>query len=178
MEVVSALDSYKLDEILRSKGFTNDMSEGAPACRWKLGSLTVDVMSSISAAMGFTNIWYDEGIRNSMEVIKDPVSVKIFKCPFFLASKIEAFNDRGQMDFRGSPDMEDVVAILEVVPENLLEEDLSQFPIVQQYLAVEFQKLLKNSNFLDALPGLLFNRADRSASIQKIKNRMSNLFQN
>lgn len=61
-----------------------------------------------------------------IEVIATPVSVKIFSLPYFLASKIVAFRDRGKNDYMGSRDIEDIISLLEVASEELLEKQLPQ----------------------------------------------------
>jgi hypothetical protein len=43
---------------LRSLGFNEDTSEGAPVCRWRFRGLVVDVMPPVSDVLGFSNRWY------------------------------------------------------------------------------------------------------------------------
>lgn len=70
-------------------------------------------MSVDASMIGFTNRWYKEGVEHAVEVISKPVSVKIFSLPYFLASKIMAFRSRGNNDYQGSRDMEDIISMLE-----------------------------------------------------------------
>src|SRR5690554_4283743 len=44
VEVASRPDYDNLEAELRERGFRNDTSDGAPICRWLLGSVRVDVM--------------------------------------------------------------------------------------------------------------------------------------
>ena len=160
MEVVGRNASAINDQALRNKKFQHDTSEGAPICRWIYRGFKVDVMSTDPSAVGFTNRWYEEGVKNAIEVVSAPVSVKIFSLPYFLASKLVAFRDRGNNDYIGSRDMEDIISLLEVSEEALLEKILQQASQeLRVFLNQEFQTLLKTSGFSDCLPGAVFNRA-------------------
>ena len=58
VDVIADLASYgeysALGERLRSLGFREDDSEGAPACRWAAGDLLLDVMPATGSPLGFT----------------------------------------------------------------------------------------------------------------------------
>ncbi len=58
MEIMGKKQNWLNEELLRSKGFKNDMSENAPICRWIYRDFKVDIMSSNISALGFTNKWY------------------------------------------------------------------------------------------------------------------------
>ncbi len=133
-------------------------------------------MSADASSVGFTNRWYSEGVKTAMEIVSIPVPVKIFCLPYFLASKLVAFRDRGNNDYMGSPDMEDIVSLLEVADEAFFENilsDVSQELLI--FLKKEFQSLLNTSDFLDCLPGAVFNRAAATKSAVTVKQRMQKL---
>lgn len=72
--------------------------------------------------------------------------VKIFSAPYFIASKLEAFKNRGENDGRTSTDFEDIVFVLEnrfsIWEElNLTEGDL------KNYLKDTFRQMLENPFF-------------------------------
>lgn len=173
MELVSHTANVLNDVALRDKGFQNDTSEGAPICRWIYREFKVDVMATDNSALGFTNRWYREGFERAIEVVSDPVPVKIFSLPYFLASKVVAFRDRGRNDYMGSRDMEDIVSLLEVADESLLENVL---PGVSQelrlFLKEEFLSLLATSEFLDCVPGAVFNRVVAIEAAAEVNARM------
>ena len=176
MEIVGRNENWINEEKLRQKGFHHDTSEGAPICRWLYRDFKVDIMSSDISAFGFTNQWYKEGIDSAIEVVSSPTKVKIFNLPCFIASKIEAFHSRGQSDYVGSSDMEDIISVLEVASEEMFEKILPQVSDkLKSYLKKEFQNLLNTSNFTDALPGAVFNRANSLAAAEVVKNRMKNI---
>lgn len=179
MEIVGFNASAINDQALRDKKFLHDTSEDAPICRWLYRGFKVDIMSTNSSAAGFTNRWYEEGVENAIEVVSIPVSVKIFNLPYFLASKIVAFRDRGNNDYMGSPDMEDIISLLEVADEALLETILPKVSKnLRTFLKKEFQALLETSDFIDCIPGAVFNRATAKDAAAVVKKRMQTLISN
>ncbi len=176
MKVVGRKAGWLNDEALRKKGFQHDTSEGAPICRWLYRGFKVDVMSVDASTVGFTNIWYKEGVERAIEVISTPVSVKIFSLPYFLASKTVAFRDRGKNDYMSSRDIEDIVSLLEVASEELLEKQLPKASQdVREFLKKEFQLLLATSDFIDSIPGAVFNRASAIEASKLVVKRMTSL---
>ncbi len=176
MEIVGKSSNYANEELLRQKGFLHDSSKGAPLCRWLYRNLKVDIMSSNISALDFTNIWYQEGIENSIEIMKTPVSVKIFTAPYFIATKLEAFKSRGNLDYVASADMEDIISILEVSTQEIFEDMLPLATVkLREYIIAEFSFLLKKNEFQDALQGAILNRVNSDESVKIINNRIKKL---
>jgi hypothetical protein len=144
---------------LRSLGFKEDTSEGAPMCRWKLHELIVDVMPPVSDVLGFSNRWYlhavDTAIRVAIPSATDvePIEIRLVTGPSFLATKLEAFAGRGGDDYVGSHDVEDIVAIVDGRP-SLVEEVEREPPELRAYVAHELQRHLARG-LADAVPGHL-----------------------
>lgn len=66
IELVSRPEYHRLEARLRALGFSHPVGEaGAPICRWRFAGLTVDVMPTDPAVLGFSNRWYSEGIANA-----------------------------------------------------------------------------------------------------------------
>ena len=65
VEVASRVQYYNLEEELRARGFKQDMSEGAPLCRWLVDGIKVDVMPTQEDILGFSNYWYLPAIKNA-----------------------------------------------------------------------------------------------------------------
>ena len=59
---------YSLGEKLKIKGFSEDMSEYAPICRWKQGDLKIDVMPTDPKTLGFTNYWFKSAFKASQMI--------------------------------------------------------------------------------------------------------------
>src|SRR5690348_16692731 len=63
-EITSYAEYAAFGERLRSLGFTEDTSEGAPLCRWVQRDAILDVMPLDEKILGFSNRWY----RAAMEI--------------------------------------------------------------------------------------------------------------
>jgi predicted nucleotidyltransferase len=121
VEVGSYASFADLEIQLRSMGFKNDPNARfigryiVPGIILDLQEdLTVDVMPISEEILGFSNRWYANGFNSSVvfEIDKDH-KVRIFSPPYFIASKLEAFRNRGKDDGRTSADFEDIVYVLE-----------------------------------------------------------------
>ena len=118
VEIASRTDYYRLSELLRGLGFTEDTGEDAPVCRWRIDGIAVDVMPTNADILGFSNQWYPQALRlATTEEISEKMAIRVVTGPFFLATKIEAFYSRGKGDFIASHDMEDIVTLLDGRPE-------------------------------------------------------------
>ena len=145
VDIVIEIMHYKeyaaIEEKLRSKGFVNDVASGV-VCRYTIHGITVDVMPTSEKILGFSNRWYPEAFANSVLIaLEKGVTVKLFSAPYFLATKLEAFADRGRNEGRFSTDFEDIVHVLnyrQPVWEELSNAQLS----VKQYLKDKFSALL------------------------------------
>jgi hypothetical protein len=135
-------------------------------------------MSSDESVLGFTNKWYKEGIDRAISVPLNPIVIRIFSLPYFLGTKMEAFKGRGNGDYRASPDMEDIISILEVAQEKLWGEGFSASSRdFRTYLKNELEKLKGNPNFLDALPGAVFNRELGAAATESVLNQINQMIE-
>jgi hypothetical protein len=148
IELASKTELNKLEELLRSKGFRNDMSKGAPICRWIYEDVVVDIMPTDSSVLGFTNDWFDEGLKNSVEYeLPNRTVIRILSSPYLIASKINAFEKRGEFDMRISPDFEDIIYVIDNRKE-LKEEILRSEINVKKYIQTSF-KSFSNKDMLE-----------------------------
>lgn len=115
--VVEALTYHEygeFEQLVRKRGFLDDISPGAPICRKVFKRIKVDIMPTKPEAIGFSNKWYPEGIRQRVRhELPSGTPIYIFSLPYFLASKLEAFLSRGGTDPRQSSDLEDVILVLD-----------------------------------------------------------------
>lgn len=117
IDVVLELTPYGQYSVLQEKlikaGFNPD-STSKVICRYKYKGITVDIMPDNPGILGFTNRWYKDGIKNSSTyVLDETLSIKIFPAPYYVASKIEAYLQRGVQDKRLSTDFEDIIYVIE-----------------------------------------------------------------
>jgi hypothetical protein len=143
VELYSRSAYVELEDELRRIGFVNDTSSKFVG-RFIIQGFIVDIMTTDEKILGFSNKWYREGFKAAIDFTIDKYhTVKIFSAPYFLASKIEAFKNRGNNDGRISSDFEDIVFVLEnrdAVWEEMENAEIS----VKQYLQNEFSGLLSN----------------------------------
>ncbi len=153
VQVASLSDYHQLSEKLRKKGFQEDASDGAPICRWITEAVILDVMPTDSKILGFGNQWYATATRNA-ECIQLPSgkSIKMVSAPYFLITKLEAFDGRGAGDYLMSHDIEDIIAVLDGRPEIVNEVKRAETELVSE-LTERFKKLLQNRQFVDAVSG-------------------------
>ena len=170
VEVASLAEYYRLQERLRGKGFMESM-EDKVICRWRHGSIILDVMPTDEKILGFANRWYAEAVRNAQELTVSGVKLRLVTPAYFLGIKLEAFQGRGKSDFMLSQDMEDIVAVLDGKPE-IVEEVRKAKGDIRAYLAIELGKLLADRDFLDALPGHLPGDAANQQRVPIILERM------
>ena len=148
IEILNYVDRAKLEERLRSIGFSHDIESGV-ICRYKIQGIIVDIMPTNDPSIGFTNIWYPEGFEKAVDHEIDERSIiKILSAPYFIATKLEAHKARGKNDGRTSHDFEDIVYVLEN-RESIWEEIDNSDSSFKEYLRSEFQILLKNPNLFE-----------------------------
>lgn len=156
VEVASRGDYYRLAESLRNAGFSEDTSEGAPVCRWLVDGIIVDVMPTDDEILGFSNRWYRDALQNaSVRLLGEDMAIRLVTAPYFLATKLDAFHNRGADDYLGSHDLEDIITLIDGRPE-IVEEVGNAPDDLKVFLCSEFRAFLKSRAFLDALPGHLF----------------------
>jgi len=154
VEVASYPKFTELEGQLRSLGFQESHTEGAPICRWVHGELLLDLLPTDPAILGFSNRWYGSALQNTRPLQIDDLAIRLIAAPYFLATKLEAFHGRGKGDYRLSHDLEDVVTVLDGRPE-IVSEVQEAAAELRRFLGEEFSALLANRDFVEALPGYL-----------------------
>lgn len=123
--------------------------------------------------LGFANRWYPLAMETA-EVVLLPSGTKIrlITAPVFLATKFEAFADRGRGDLLGSHDLEDIVNVLDGRPE-IVDEIVAVSDEVRGYLSGQCRGLLAMPGFMDALQGLVFPDESQAERVQMLVQRMA-----
>lgn len=153
VEVVSRLELTRLEEEVARRGFRP--VQGAPVCRWRSASLTVDLMPTDPTILGFGNAWFREAVRTAREhTLGSGRTIRLVEAPVFVATKLEAFRSRGGRDLYGSHDLEDLIAVVDGRP-GIVEEARESSEPLREYLSREIRGLLERDGFLDAVIGHL-----------------------
>lgn len=157
----------EFEKKLRARGF---QIQAPPACRYGIDDILVDVMTTTPEAMGFSERWYAEAFDTAEPMkLPDGTMIRVIRAPLFIATKLNAWRDRGNGDYFGQ-DLEDILAIIDG-RDVLLDEVNSSSPDVRRFLAQEFAELLAAERFRDSIPGHLGGdaiahaRAERAVKI-------------
>ena len=113
IEVLTSERYSEVEERLRGLGFSHDTSEGAPRCRWVLGSLIVDIMPTDGEHLGLNTAWFKEALATATEQKFAHTRLKLVSPAGFLATKYVAFADRGSGDYFASSDLEDFITVVD-----------------------------------------------------------------
>jgi predicted nucleotidyltransferase len=144
LNVVNLSNWSVLQEKLASLGFHPDPF-GHAICSYKFKDIPVDIMPAEDGPLGPANKWYKLGFDNLWTVKAKEEDIKILPAPCYLATKFEAFNNRGK-DYRTSHDFEDIIYILDNRT-SIVEEVKSTLPEIKSYLQSQLSKLEKSTNY-------------------------------
>jgi len=175
VQVVSLNDFYRFSEKLRALGFKEDTSDDAPICRWLADRVILDVMPTDTRILGFGNKWYAPAAANAKRIqLSSGKQIRMVSAPYFLVTKLEAFDGRGAGDYLASHDIEDIIAVLDGRPEIVNEVRQSEPALVNE-LSERFQNLLRDSRFVNAVSGHMPTDATSQARVSKIFTTMKEL---
>ncbi len=171
-EVASLLDYQRLSKRLRAVGLREDQDPDAPICRWRAQDMMLDVMPTSPEILGFGNPWYRPAFAAAERTtLPSGRAIRMVSAPYFLATKLAAFDGRGQDDYTASHDLEDIVAVLDGRPE-VVEEIRQCESTLREHLQDRLAALLKESRFLEALPGHMPGDAASQARVPIIVERL------
>lgn len=168
-------DYQRVEALLRRQGFANDMSTDAPICRWRVGGVAVDVMPTLKEILGFENCWYPMALLTAQQTrLPSGTLIRLVTAPVFVATKFEAFADRGRSDYLFSHDLSDLISVIDGRDE-LLAECQQADDGLKAYLRAKIRALLQTAAFLDALPGHLPGDAASQARLPELDAKLRKL---
>ena len=153
-QITSAGKLETLREKLTIKGFIQTSEENV-ICRFRYDDILVDVMSTQEVGWAPSNRWFKPGFAKAKYVDLEALKIKILPLSYFLATKMEAFFDRGFKDLYASHDFEDIVYIFNYTSDLVLQIQTAEQDVTQ-YLKECVQKILENDNILAVMPGHLY----------------------
>lgn len=176
-EIMTYADYILFSERLLRAGFVEDSGEKPLTCRWRYGSLILDVLPLDEKVLGYTNIWYRSALSSAERMmLPSGVSIQVISAPFFLGTKMEAFRGRGQNDFIGSHDIEDFVAVIDG-RDTIVHEVAAAPADLQRYLAKAARSLLEDTRFRDVLPGFVYGDDVTQLRVPLIERRLEEIAQ-
>ena len=174
LEVLTSERYSSVEERIRTLGFSHDMREGAPRCRWVLGDLTVDIMPTDGTALGLNTAWFKEALATATEQEFAHTRLKLVSPPVFLATKYVAFLDRGAGDYYGSHDLEDFITVIDG-REKIVEEVDGAPPELRGYLITAIGQLMAAPAFGEALTGQLPPDEASQQRLPKLRTKLRSI---
>ena len=152
---VSLPEYHRLGDALRARGFSQTLVDGEPPYRWTFAGMKLDVMPTVETVLGFSNSWYEPAMEAAVTVqLRQGLRIRLVTPPYFVATKLEAFEDRGRGDYLESHDLEDVLSVVDGRPELVDEIAKTEFNL-RGYIAAVCARLVADEGFINALPGLI-----------------------
>ncbi|MFC5683162.1 nucleotidyl transferase AbiEii/AbiGii toxin family protein [Flavobacterium sp. MAHUQ-51] len=153
----------QMQERLAELNFYPD-PQGQSICSYQFENIAIDIMPADDSSIGISNKWYKPGFKYLQQIeLPEGIKINVLPSPYFLATKLEAFKDRGQNDFYGSHDYEDIIYMIDnrttIVEEILASEvDLKQYikqeltaiknhPQANEILAMHIHPLIREERF-------------------------------
>ena len=153
MNIRTRKDYHMADSELELRGFRHDTREGAPICRWILDDVTVDVLPIREDVLGWRSRWFEESLAAAEVVQVGNSAVRIITPPYFVALKLEAFEDRGHKDFLASTDFEDVICLAN--GRESLANEIMGCENLRGMISQKFRDYLTHSELEDAIDGFV-----------------------
>jgi|SRR5688572_4292735 len=144
VELAGKVEYYELCETLRQLGLREDPDV---VCRWRYGGIKIDVMPTDAAILGFSNRWYPKAVSDAVTLrLPSGTEIQVVSAPLLLATKLEAFHHRGEGDYGGSHDIEDIINLVDGRPELVAEVEAVD-EALRDYLQTEAEAMLTDTNF-------------------------------
>ena len=175
IEVASLAEYYRISESLRDRGFSEDQAEQAPICRWVGHGVLLDVMPTNLDILGFGSEWYERAFGAAqVHDLPSGHTIWLISAPYFLITKLAAFDWRGHGDYALSHDMEDLIAVIDGRP--TVTQEVEQLEAdAHDHLARKIAALLGNRAFVDSLPGHLPGDPGNQARLPMIVTRLQEM---
>ena len=141
---------------------------------WVQPCTILDVMPLDEKILGFTNRWYRAALQTAVtRRLSGDLEIRMIAPPFFIATKLEAFNGRGKGDIFSSPDLEDIITVVDGRT-TIVAEIQAQTADLRTYVRTEINALLA-AGLIDALPGYLLPDEMSQARITTVLRRIDEL---
>jgi hypothetical protein len=124
--------------------------------------------------LGFSNRWYPSARETATwhTIGEGPTHrIRVVDAPHFVATKLEAFRGRADGDFYHH-DMEDLLTVVDGRTE-LLDELKASPESVRSFIAQQFQRLLDDDGFREAIPGHLPGDKASQARVPIVEERLA-----
>lgn len=175
VEVATLADYHRLEKQVSRAGFQRDLRAGAPICRWRLDAAALDLMPADKAILGFANRWYPLAVRTAHRIaLPSGTEIRLVFAPVFVATKLDAFHDRGGGDFLMSHDLGDALAVIDG-REELIAEFEDADAEMARFVGETVAGLLASPRFASDLPGHLPGDEASQARLPQLEAKLARL---
>lgn len=113
--------------------------------------MVVDIMPIDASVLGLSNRWYSMAFETAEQLeLERGLRSRLTTAPCFLATKLEAFAERGHEDYQASTDIDDVVSLLDGRAE-LIDEIRAAPGSLRVFLVDEARRLCEDRSFLESI---------------------------
>jgi predicted nucleotidyltransferase len=168
VEVATLAGYHAMHPLLAERGFTQTMEDGTPPFRWYWNRMQLDLVPVDERVLGFANRWYRPGFASAVTTeLRPGLSLRHLDAPHFVATKFEAFNDRGARDVYLSHDLEDIITVIDGRAE-LADELSAADTSVRSHVIRQMRALLAHPDMQNALPGLVAQPIRAGVVLQRL----------
>ncbi len=172
LEIISPARLEELRQILKAKGFKQSADDKI-MCRFRYEDIKVDVMSTNEIGWAPGNRWFACGFKLLEKIIIKNKTINILPLSYFLASKFDAFHERGAKDPRTSKDFEDIIYILDNRTD-IADIIINSPDDVKPYLKEELKQIISNIVLQEAILGNL-NIETQTERFERIMNNLKKI---
>jgi hypothetical protein len=173
LNILSLSHWKEVQEKLGKLGFYPDPF-GHSICSYKYKDISVDIMSTEDGPLGPANRWYKMGFDNLWTAKAKDQEIKILSAPCFLATKFEAFSNRGS-DYRTSHDIEDIIYVLDnriEIVEEIQKDDHRIANFIKEFLQTIIHKAIMQDVLIAHIHPLM--REERLPIVEEKINQILN----
>jgi hypothetical protein len=167
-EVVTLAAYAAFQAELRAHGFSEDVESGV-ICRWRHpdDDLILDAIPLEARLAGFGGRWLRPAATAAVSrLLPSGTSIRVVPPAYLLATKLEAFADRGHDDCLASRDFEDIILLTDS-REELIAEVAATPPDLRTHVASELTRLFSLPAFEYGIEGALagLGAAERAQAV-------------
>lgn len=169
VEVASLVGYHALAGQLMALGFKQTMADNTPPFRWYWNGMQLGLVPLDEKVLGFANRWYKPGFEAAITAtLPSGLQLRHLSAPYFMATKLEAFTDRGNNDVYLSHDLEDVITLVDGREELLGELALAPQDL-REFAAQTVSGVLRHMDFTNALPGIVSQSTRSGLVLQRFR---------
>lgn len=155
LEIATNLEFCSMESALELAGFKRRLGEEAERISWDWNGVDVDTLPNRRIISLPHNPWFVALMQSAQRFEVLPGRhAWIASAPCFVATKFQAFWDRGRKDILTSKDLKDILAVVNGRSE-LLQEIHSAAPDVLKFLQRDFGRLLEDGEIMECMPKLV-----------------------